>query len=87
MTVLLSLLLAGLLGASLQQPRDGARPAATGSSRISGVVLTDERTPQPVRRAVCAHQGSPHRRFQPRAKPSQGLAARLSSLGDGAIGG
>jgi Carboxypeptidase regulatory-like domain len=50
--ILFPILLAALLGTPSQQPRDGARPAASGSSRISGVVVTDDRTPQPVRRAI-----------------------------------
>lgn len=51
-TILIQILLAALLGAPPQQPRDGARPAATGTSRISGVVVTADRSPQPVRRAI-----------------------------------
>ena len=51
-TILLPLFLAILAGAPPQQPRDGPRAAATGASRLSGVVVTDERSPEPVRRAI-----------------------------------
>jgi protocatechuate 3,4-dioxygenase beta subunit len=57
-TILLPLFLMTLAGTLSQQPRDGARPAATGTSRLSGVVVTGERSPQPVRRAIVTISGS-----------------------------
>lgn len=50
--ILFPLFLTILVSAPPQQPRDGARPSATGTSRLSGVVVTDGRSPQPVRRAI-----------------------------------
>lgn len=52
MTAILFPLLLTILVSAPQQPRDGPRPPATGTSRLSGVVVTDERSPQPVRRAI-----------------------------------
>jgi len=55
--ILLSLLLTLTAGAP-QQPRDAAGAAATGTSRLSGVVVGDEPSPQPVRRAIVTITGS-----------------------------
>lgn len=56
-TIMLSMLVAVSVGV-WQQPRDGARPVATGSARLSGIVVTDGRSPQPVRRAIVTITGS-----------------------------
>jgi hypothetical protein len=47
-----------MLADAPQQPRDAARATATGASRLSGVVLTDEHSRQPVRRAIVTIRGS-----------------------------
>ena len=58
MTTILLLLLLAIPDGTPQQPRDGVRPATSGSSRLAGVVVTDERTPRPVRRAIVTIAGS-----------------------------
>ena len=57
MTAILCLLLSTLVSPQ-QPPRDAASAPATGSARISGVVVSDERTPQPLRRVIVTVSGS-----------------------------
>jgi hypothetical protein len=57
MTAILWLLLSTLVSPQ-QTPRDAAGAPATGSARISGVVVSGERTPQPLRRVIVTLSGS-----------------------------
>jgi hypothetical protein len=57
MTAILCLLLSTLVTPQ-QPPRDAAGAPATGSARISGVVLTDERAPRSLRRVIVTLSGS-----------------------------
>ena len=60
MRVALAALTVALCAALAQQAppaRDAARPPTTGAGSISGIVVTDEATPRPVRRAVVTLAG------------------------------
>jgi protocatechuate 3,4-dioxygenase beta subunit len=60
MTRILVPLLLTIVAGPPQQPRD-ARVSPSGTSRISGIVVTGVRSPQPVRRAIVTIAGSPLR--------------------------
>jgi protocatechuate 3,4-dioxygenase beta subunit len=61
MNVVFAAILGALLFAASQQTpaRDSVRTHVIGTARVSGSVVTDERPPRPVRRAIVTISGSP----------------------------
>jgi uncharacterized protein (DUF2141 family) len=57
-SMLVALVISTLLGTQQSQPRDSAAATVAGTARLSGIVVTDERPPRPMRRAIVTISGS-----------------------------